>query len=173
MVLRRACVGDVRRIKQLIDDYMKEGFMLPRPLSELYENCRDFFVWEEDGSVQGCAALHIVWEDLAEVKSLVVDRQGRKKGWGKSLVQHCLDEARELKIHRVFALTKIPDFFLKMGFEMMDRSDLPHKVWAECIKCHKFPDCDESAVGIVVCERSANPIPASNGANGTNGSVPL
>ncbi len=150
MGIRKACVSDIRRIKQLIDNHMHEGFMLPRSLSELYDNVRDFWVWEEDGTVHGCVALHIVWEDLAEIKSLVVDHYGRGKGWGKQLIEQCLDEARELKIFRVFALTKIPHFFQKHGFELMDRAHLPHKVWAECIKCFKFPDCDEIAVGMVV-----------------------
>ncbi len=152
MIIRKARVEDVHRIKQLIDEHMHEGFMLPRPLSELYENVRDFFVVEDEGQVHGCVALHIVWGDLAEIKSLVVDHHGRGKGWGKMLIQQCLDEARELRIERVFALTKIPDFFVKMGYEIMERSELPHKVWAECIKCHKFPDCDEIAVGIRVCD---------------------
>ncbi len=152
MVIRKACVGDVRRIKELIDIYMQEGFMLPRPLSELYEDLRDFFVWEDDGEVHGCVGLHILWEDLAEVKSLVVDRQGRKLGIGRKLVERCIEEARELKIEKVFALTMIPDFFIKIGFEILDKAQLPHKVWAECIKCPKYPDCDEVALGITVCE---------------------
>lgn len=152
MGIRKARIDDVRRIKQLIENHMHEGFMLPRPLSELYENLRDFYVWEEDGVVHGCVGLHIVWEDLAEVKSLVVDHYGRGQGWGRSLVEACIEEARELQIRRVFALTQVPHFFQKMGFDVIDRAHLPHKVWAECIKCHKFPECDEVAVGVTVCE---------------------
>lgn len=152
MGIRKARVGDVRRIKQLIDDYMQEGFMLPRPLSELYEDLRDFFVWEEEGEVHGCVGLHILWEDLAEVKSLVVDRHGRNRGIGKQMVQACIDEAIALKIKQVFALTMIPNFFLKMGFHLLDKAHLPHKVWAECIKCYKYPSCDEVALGLIVCE---------------------
>ncbi len=151
MGIRRARITDVRRIKQLIEAHMAEGFMLPRPLSELYENMRDFFIWEEDGDVHGCVGLHIVWEDLAEIKSLVVDHYGRGKGWGKELVERCILEAQELKIRRVFALTKIPDFFVKLGFEVLDKEQLPHKVWSECIRCPKYPNCDETAVGIQVC----------------------
>ncbi|MGI6454470.1 MAG: N-acetyltransferase [bacterium] len=152
MGIRKARIDDVRRIKQLIDNHMHEGFMLPRPLSELYENLRDFYVVEEDGMVHGCVGLHIVWEDLAEVKSLVVDHYGRNKGWGRKLVEACLEEARALQIKRVFALTQVPRFFYKLGFSEVDRAHLPHKVWAECIKCHKFPECDEVAVGVTVCE---------------------
>lgn len=152
MGIRKARIDDVRRIKQLIETHMHEGFMLPRPLSELYENLRDFYVWEEEGVVHGCVGLHIVWEDLAEVKSLVVDHFGRGQGWGKALVEACLEEARELQIKRVFALTQVPNFFYKLGFAEIDRAHLPHKVWSECIKCHKFPECDEVAVGVTVCE---------------------
>ena len=128
MGLRKARVGDVVRIKELIDNHMKEGFMLPRPLSELYENVRDFFVWEEDDVVHGCVGLHIVWEDLAEIKSLVVDHFGRTKGWGKQLIERCIQEADDLQIQKVFALTMIPDFFTKQGFKLLDKAELPHKV---------------------------------------------
>ena len=152
MGIRRAKITDVRRIKQLIDENMQEGFMLPRPLNELYENVREFFVWDEDGLVQGCAGLHIFWADLAEIKSLAVDRSGRSKGWGKALVEACLSEARELQISRVFALTQIADFFVRIGFEQVEKSQFPHKVWAECMRCPKFQDCDEVAVGITVCD---------------------
>lgn len=152
MILRKARIHEVRRIKQLIEQHMHEGFMLPRPLSELYENLRDFWVVEEDGEVHGCAGLHIVWENLAEIKSLVVDHFGRKKGWGKKLVEACLDEAQEMKIGRVFALTQIADFFGKLGFQVIDKSELPHKVWSECVRCPKFTECDEIAVNITLFE---------------------
>ncbi|RJP33266.1 MAG: N-acetyltransferase [Candidatus Omnitrophota bacterium] len=159
MGIRKAQITDVRRIKQLIEDHMHEGFMLPRPLSELYENMRDFYVWEEEEMIHGCVGLHIVWDNLAEIKSLVVDHFGRGKGWGKELVHHCLEEAQDLHIPRVFALTKIPDFFVKLGFELVDKDQLPHKVWSECIRCPKFPGCDEVAVGIWVCAPCEIPIP--------------
>ncbi|MDX9752332.1 MAG: N-acetyltransferase [bacterium] len=146
MPIRKARITDVRPIKKLIDDYMLEGFMLPRPLSELYENIRDFFVLEEDGGIQGNVGLHIVWEDLAEIKSLVIGKPHRKQGLGKLLIDTCLEEAKKLGVKRVFALTKIPEFFIKLGFIELDKSELPHKVWAECIKCPKFPECDEIAV---------------------------
>lgn len=160
MEIRKASVGDVPRIKELIDDHKEEGFMLPRPLSELYENVRDFFVVVEEGEIHGCVGLHVVWGDLAEIKSIVVNHQGRSRGWGKALVQECLKEARAMQIKRVFALTKIPNFFLKLGFDVLDKSELPHKVWAECIKCHKFPKCDEIAVGILVCQEANIPVPS-------------
>ncbi len=152
MGIRKARIQEVPRIKQLIEDHMKEGFMLLRPLSELYENVRDFFVWEEEGAIHGCSSLHIVWEDLAEIKSLAVDRTGRGKGWGRELVERCIEEAKTLQIQRVFALTQIPQFFEKLGFQVLDKDQLPHKVWAECINCPKFPGCDEIAVGITVLD---------------------
>ncbi|MBN2326400.1 MAG: N-acetyltransferase [Candidatus Omnitrophica bacterium] len=160
MEIRKANVGDVPAIKQLIDDHQQEGFMLPRPLSELYENIRDFFVVEEDESIHGCVGLHVVWGDLAEIKSIVIDHHGRGKGWGRRLVQICLDEARTMQIKRVFALTKIPDFFLKLGFTILDKAELPHKVWTECIKCPKFPKCDEVAVGITACDPEDMAVPS-------------
>lgn len=134
--------------------------MLPRPLSELYENVRDFYVVEENGEIYGCVGLHIVWGDLAEIKSIVVEKRGRKHGWGKALVDACITEARTMQIRRVFALTKIPEFFLKLGFDVLDMAQLPHKVWAECIKCPKFPKCDEVAVGVTVCEASSISVPS-------------
>lgn len=146
MNIRKAKISDVRKIKKLIEDYMQEGFMLPRPLSELYENLRDFYVVEEGDELWGSVGLHIVWEDLAEIKSLVVSKELRQKGLGKDLIGRCLEEAGMLGIKRVFALTKIPGFFLKLGFKELNTDQLPHKVWAECIKCPKFPDCDEIAV---------------------------
>ncbi|MBI1390695.1 MAG: N-acetyltransferase [bacterium] len=152
MGTRKAKITDVRRLKQLIDNHMQEGFMLPRPLNELYENVREFWVWDEDGEVRGCAGLHIYWADLAEIKSLAVDHAGRGRGWGRALIEACLEEARQLQIARVFALTQIPEFFRKIGFSYMDKAQFPHKVWAECMRCPKFQDCDEVAVGITVCE---------------------
>lgn len=134
--------------------------MLPRPLSELYENVRDFFVIEEESEIVGCVGLHIVWGDLAEIKSIVIEDKKRKRGWGRALVNSCLGEARSMRIKRVFALTKIPEFFIKLGFDVLDKTELPHKVWAECIKCHKFPKCDEIAVGITVCEKNDIHVPS-------------
>lgn len=152
MTIRKARIQEVRRIKQLIEQHMHEGFMLPRPLSELYENVRDFYVADEGGAIHGCAGLHVVWEDLAEIKSLVVDHHGRNKGWGRMLVNTCLEEARTMDIGHVFALTQIPAFFEKAGFSVIDKSELPHKVWSECVRCPKFTECDEIAVRINVRE---------------------
>lgn len=129
-----------------MNHFAQKGEMLPRSQSELYENIRDFFVVEDEGKVIGCCALHILWDNLAEVKSLAVDSSYQGKGIGRLLVNTCLDEARELGIRKVFALTFKPGFFEKLGFKLVDKDDLPRKVWGECIKCPLFPDCKEEAV---------------------------
>jgi amino-acid N-acetyltransferase len=146
LMIRRALVRDVKEIKSLNDRYREEGNLLPRSLTDIYENVRDFFVIDEDGKIGGCVALHVVWEDLAEIKSLVIDREFRKKGYGDRLFLTAMREARDLQVADVFALTAIPGYFAGKGFKEIDKSILPHKVWAECVKCPKFPDCDEVAV---------------------------
>jgi amino-acid N-acetyltransferase len=112
----------------------------------LYESLRDFYVVEEDGIILGTAALHVVWDDLAEVRSVAVMEDAGRKGIGSRLVQACIAEAREIGLKRIFCLTYKPDFFGKHGFRLVDKSELPHKVWGDCIKCPKFPDCDENAM---------------------------
>lgn len=120
--------------------------MLARALSEIYENLRDFTVCEDDGVIIGCGALHIIWCDLAELKSLAVAPERTGTGIGKTIVEVCLDEARALGIPRVFALTYKPEFFEKCGFRRVSKDTLPQKIWSECVRCPKFPDCDEVAV---------------------------
>jgi amino-acid N-acetyltransferase len=120
--------------------------MLSRSLSELYEAIRDFYVVEEDGVILGVSALHIVWEDLAEVRSVAVSEDAGRKGIGSLVVNACIVEARELGLKRIFCLTYKPDFFARFGFRLVDKSELPHKVWGDCVKCVKFPDCDENAM---------------------------
>lgn len=126
--------------------FASRGDMLSRSLSELYESLRDFYVVEEGGVLLGAAALHIVWEDLAEVRSVAVTEDAGRKGIGSRLVQACIAEAREIGLKRIFCLTYKPDFFAKHGFRLVDKAELPHKVWGDCIKCPKFPDCDENAM---------------------------
>ena len=141
--IRKALARDGKIIKRLIGEGAREGQVLPRSLNEVYENMRDFWVAEEGGGIVGCAALHLTWEDLGEVKSLVVAEKAREKGIGISLVKRCLKEAKAMGLARVFALTSSPDFFVRAGFREVERSELPQKVWGECIRCVKFPDCDE------------------------------
>jgi len=141
--IRQAGLDDVREMQRLINSYAEEGRMLARSLGELYENVRDHFVAVEDGRVVGCAALAIVWDDLAEVKSLAVDRDLSGRGVGSRLVEACIAEARSMGVERIFVLTYVPQFFRRFGFAEVDRNQLPHKIWAECIKCPKFPECGE------------------------------
>lgn len=146
-MIRKARMSDVKGIHQLIAEYARKGDMLPRSLADIYENLRDYFIFEEDdGELAGSAAIHIMWEDLAEVRSLAVreDRMGRRVG--TQLVEACVSEAIVLGIGRVFALTYKPEFFEKLGFRQVDKSELPQKIWTDCLKCSKFPDCDEIAL---------------------------
>ncbi|KAF0215626.1 MAG: amino-acid [Geobacteraceae bacterium] len=145
-MLRKACIQDVKDIQKLLTFFANRGDMLSRSLSELYEAVRDFYVCEEEGKLLGTAALHIVWEDLAEVRSVAVAEDAGRKGIGTQVVQACIDEARVLGLRRVFCLTYKPNFFGKFGFRIVDKSELPHKVWGDCMKCVKFPDCDEIAM---------------------------
>ncbi|MFW6158366.1 MAG: N-acetyltransferase [Planctomycetota bacterium] len=152
-MIRKARLGDVQQIHRLVNRFADEGLMLGRSLSELYDNLRDFSVAPDgppggDGRLLGCCCLHITWEGLAEVRSLAVVAEAQGRGLGRRLVEACLAEARELGIARVFALTYRPEFFGRLGFRPVDKAELPHKVWADCVKCPKFPDCDEVAVAI-------------------------
>jgi len=134
-------------MRDLISLYSQRGEMLPKALLELYEHLRDFFVYVDDyGRVLGCCALHLFWEDLAEVRSLAVGEPSGGQGIGAALTQACIAEARELGIAKVFTLTGKPSFFEKQGFTQIERSELPHMIWAACVKCVKFPDCDETAL---------------------------
>jgi len=146
-MIRKARMSDVKGIHGLIAEYARKGDMLPRSLADIYENLRDYFIFEEDdGELVGSAAIHIMWEDLAEVRSLAV-REGRmRRGVGTQLVESCISEAIVLGIDRVFALTYKPEFFEKLGFHVVDKADLPQKIWTDCLKCSKFPDCDEVAL---------------------------
>ena len=142
-MLRKATIDDIEKIYKLINDFAAKNVMLPRSLSELYENIRDFFVFIQDDTLVGCAALHIFWKDLAEIKSVAVLETTQRKGIGRKLVRGCIREARKLRIAKMFVLTYVPEFFEKCGFRRVEKETLPHKIWSECVKCHKFPDCGE------------------------------
>jgi amino-acid N-acetyltransferase len=141
--IEKAKVKDGLEIQKIINVYAKEGKMLERSILEIYENIRDFFVYKKKGKIVGVAALTICWEDLAEIRSLAVVKSESKKGIGKRLVRKCINEAKKLGIKKVFVLTYIPEYFSKFGFKKVSRNDLPHKIWKDCIKCVKFPDCNE------------------------------
>jgi amino-acid N-acetyltransferase len=147
-MIRKARIEDVKAIQKLVADYARKGDMLPRSLSEIYENLRDYFVFVDGdkGDVVGSASVHIMWDDLAEVRSLAVRDDVARKGIGTQLVEACISEAIVLGITRVFALTYKPEFFEKLGFRRVDKAELPHKIWTDCLKCSKFPDCDEIAL---------------------------
>jgi amino-acid N-acetyltransferase len=142
-MIRKALVSDVEKIQKIVNHFAAKGLMLPRSLAEIYENLRDFFVYLEDGEVVGCAALHIFWKDLSEVKSLAVIEPHQRKGIGGKLLMGCVEEAKTLGIEKLFVLTYQPEFFQHRGFLPVAKEDLPHKIWTECVKCYKFPECKE------------------------------
>jgi amino-acid N-acetyltransferase len=191
MSIRKAVIGDIKPIHEILNSYADQGLLLPRSLSELYDHLRDYFVLEEDdqsrtlpaqrrdragqapshrnlergthgqdashpvarqeqaGSwnrIYGVCGLGICWEELAEIRSLAVSVDEQGKGFGSRLVMACLEEARSLGLSKVFALTYVPGFFVRFGFKEVEKLVLPHKIWADCLKCHKFPNCDETAV---------------------------
>jgi amino-acid N-acetyltransferase len=145
-MIRKAKLKDVKEIQPLIKLYSTRGGILPRSLSELYDNLRDFFVFIQNRKVKGICALHICWDDLAEIRSLAVQEEDQSKGIGAKLVKACLKESKLLGVKKIFALTYQTDFFEKLGFKKVDKTVLPHKIWTDCLKCIKFPDCDEVAV---------------------------
>ncbi len=141
--LRRARAADVPQIQQLINFFADRDEMLPRSLNELYENLRDYFVAESAGELVACCALHVTWSDLCEIKGLAVREDRQSCGLGMQLMGRCIDDARALGLPRVFVLTYIPSYFERFGFQEIDKAALPQKVWTECIRCPKFPDCGE------------------------------
>jgi amino-acid N-acetyltransferase len=144
--IRKAKISDLKKAQKLVNDYAKREQMIPRSLNELYETVRDFIVCELNGNVCGVCALHIMWEDLAEIRSLAVENKHQNKGIGRNLVKQCLKEAKALGIKKVFALTYQPDFFKTLGFADTDKASLPQKIWGDCVRCPRFPECDEHAV---------------------------
>ncbi|MFO8102176.1 MAG: N-acetyltransferase [Dehalococcoidia bacterium] len=146
MKAEKARLEDVPQIHKLVNSFGSQGMMLPRPLSEIYENLRDFFVIREGEKIIGCGALHILWGDLIEIKSVAVAEGYQGKGIGAAVVQACLEEAKELDVPVVFVLTYQTEFFSRFGFDQVDMMELPRKVWGECQRCPKYPDCDEIAM---------------------------
>ncbi|OPL16053.1 MAG: acetyltransferase [delta proteobacterium ML8_D] len=147
LMIRKAKTSDVKSIQTLLAHFAKQGLLLPRSLSEIYDHLRDYTVIETSAdNIVGVSALNICWEDLAEVKSLAVREDYQARGLGRQLVKQCLSEAAVLGICRVFTLTYQQKFFEHLGFRLVDKSSLPHKIWADCLKCPKFPDCDEIAM---------------------------
>ena len=147
-MLRKAKVSDVKVIHRMINLSSNRSEMLPRSLMSLYGSLRDFFVYlDEDGSIAGICAMHIFWENLAEVRSLYVKTENRRSGIGRDLVEACVSEAITLDLLRIFTLTYQTEFFKSLGFIVIDKESLPEKVWSDCLNCPKYPDfCDEVAM---------------------------
>jgi len=163
IIIRKAMLSDVANMHKLINHYAERRILLARPLSELYERVRDFFVLfvnrgpdgnevpqvrgENDGFC-GVCGLGICWDDLAEIRSLAVWESCNRRGFGAMLVEKCLMEAGELGIKKVFTLTYVPAFFERLGFRRVDKSSLPQKIWGDCLRCPQFPNCDEVALAL-------------------------
>jgi len=147
-MIRKATIKDIKAIHELLHEYGKKEELLARPLSELYDHLRDFNVYEDQlsANIIGCCALQFCWEDLAEIRSLAVHPDHLNQNIGTELTEAALDEARSFNVTRVFTLTYKPNFFKKFGFAQIDKSELPLKIWSDCIICVKFPDCDEIAM---------------------------
>jgi amino-acid N-acetyltransferase len=150
---RKAIIQDVISIHKILSYYVNQDILLPRSIADLYEHIRDFYVEdssEANGNLIGICSLIVSWEDLGEIRSLSVIESSQNHGIGSKLVEKCLEEAVELGLSRVFALTLRKYFFADLGFKEIDKTLLPHKIWADCIKCPKFPNCDEIAMIISI-----------------------
>jgi len=146
-MIRGAQIKDMREIQKLLESSARKGELLPRSLGELYESVRDFKVYtDKKGTIVGLCALHPTWEDLGEIRSLLVREAFRRQGIAREMVFSCLEEAKSLGIQRVFTLTFNPAFFQRLGFDPVDKAALPHKIWADCVRCVHFPDCKEQAL---------------------------
>jgi amino-acid N-acetyltransferase len=149
-MIRPATIHDVARISEVINSHAELGKMLFKSYADLYENLRDFAVFEIDGQIVGCCALAIIWADLAEVRSLAVDDTHRGRGIGSQLVQWCIAEARRLQIRKLMSLTYEQHFFARLGFVVVEKDSLPLKVWSDCVRCPKNDNCDEIAMVLVL-----------------------
>ena len=145
-MIRNAIISDARAIQSLVNEYAKKGDMIHLSLNDIYERILEFIVYEYDNQIIGCCALHPTWEDLAEIRSLAVDANFHGRDIGFNMVKHNLERAKKIAIKKVFALTNKPAFFEKLGFTLIDKEKLPKKIWTDCLKCIKFPACDELAV---------------------------
>jgi amino-acid N-acetyltransferase len=147
-LIRKARIADVREIRKILREFAEKGQLLARTMAELYSQVRDYYVYQENdhSPIIGISALHVCWEALGELRSVAVLENYQDKGVGTRLVETCLSEAITLGLEQVFVLTYQPDFFARFGFEVVDKNVLPHIVWADCVRCTKFPECDEIAM---------------------------
>jgi len=148
-MLRKARVDDVKTIHGMINASAGKGEILPRSLMDIYGSLRDFFVYYDESkqAVAGICAMNIIWDNLAEIRSLYVEEEHRKQGIARNLVEACISEAITLGLFRMFTLTNRPELFKRLGFKEVDRSTLSEKIWSDCFRCSKYPDyCDEVAM---------------------------
>ncbi len=146
ITFRKATMMDVEGLHSLVNEFAEKGLMLPRSRNTLYEALREFTIIEANGKFAGAGALHIIWDNLAEIRAVAIRPEYQHQGIGQQLILELLNEAVALKIHQVFALTYQVDFFTKCGFQIVSKEEMPSKVWKECINCPKFPNCDEVAM---------------------------
>lgn len=144
--IQRAKLSDVPKVHRLITYFADQGEVLHRPLTELYENVRDYFVIKGGEELIACASVHVLWGDLAEIKAVAVREDYQSLGLGKLLLTRCFEEARDLELATVFVLTHKPAYYEQFGFQLVDVNTLPRKVWGECLRCPKFPQCNELAM---------------------------
>ncbi len=144
--VRKANVKDVPSIAEIVNLHAQKGVMLQRPISKIYDNLRDYYVVESNGKIIGCGALHVTWSDLAEIRAVAMKDGFNDKGYGTKIVEELIKEAKSLEIEKIFVLTYQDKFFKKMGFSEINKSELPQKIWSECINCVHFPNCDEIAM---------------------------
>lgn len=145
-VVRPAVVTDGVQIANLVNLYASRAEMLPKSRYQVYQHIAGFIVAEVNGKIVGCGVLHVLWEDLAEIRSLAVQEAYQRQGLGTKMVARLIDKARLLGLSQVFALTYVPGFFEAIGFHGIDKRSLPQKIWIDCINCAKFPECDEEAL---------------------------
>ena len=160
-MIRAATIHDVPRIQEIINSHAELGKMLFKSYAQLYEDLRDFGVYEVDGQIAGCCALTIIWADLAEIRSLAVEEEFRGRGIGSKLVEWAVEEARRLGIRRLMALTYEQRFFEKLAFEQVTKESLPLKVWSDCVRCPKQDGCDEIAVVRVLPDVESPGLPSA------------
>ena len=146
MTIEKAVVTDAALILGLVNELAQQQIMLPRAPASVIENIRDFVIARVDGRFAGCGALHVVWSDLAEIRSIAVDPSLRQHGLGRRMAERLIEEAGELGIAKLFAFTYVPGFFEKLGFQVVEHASLPHKVFGDCMNCPKFMSCDEIAM---------------------------
>ncbi len=159
LCVESARLADAEAIHKLVTYWADKGDMLHRPINEIYEAIRDFKVARLDGEVVGCGSLHIMGQDLAEVRSLAVREDRQLKGVGADIVRACVAEGRQMSLDRVFALTYKPGFFERQGFRLANVMEFPEKVWNECVRCPFFTNCKEVAVVMDLREGADIPVP--------------